>query len=117
MDPKPGLCQFLSPHEHTFSKCLTHVNPKFTELFATKLTNIKVKDLTDGLDHVYRHIHFKVFVMTYGCKHPLVDFVKDYADVFENNPDNMWDLTMNMFHKNQDIIMFKRRRHMRAGID
>ena len=87
-----------------------------TELFAKKLTNIKVKDLTDGLDHVYEHqVPFKVFVMTYGCKHPLADFIEDYADVFESNPDNMWDLTINMFHKKQHVVMFKRRRATRAG--
>ena len=86
-----------------------------TELFAKKLTNIKVKDLTDGLDHMYEQVPFKTFVMTYGCKHPLSDFVKDYSDVFESNPDNMWDLTMNMFHKNLDVVMFKRRRNTRAG--
>jgi len=76
---------------------------------------IPTRLLVQALQEV-RHVFpgSQLFLNQYGQKHSWLHFQEDFRDVFVPDRHNLWDVTLNMRHKDGHIIMFRRNGY--AGI-
>ena len=64
--------------------------------------------LVESLRKVQSILTCDIFLNQYGCKKLWLDFQVQFKDVFIPDRNNLWDLTINMRHKEGHIIMFRR---------